>query len=279
MITVAGTAAISFGTNSAHPRDLLKTACENQGWKNVVFRPPSKNGALERAVNEIARPIFDALDAPPLSVRRLAQDLAFEAVRIERGMDRNTARHILSAKVDENTDAVKLIACDASLDVGSTTLLLQASYDNQISNLSASQVRTVVASVVRKLQGVSLGAANLYYLPHDAVSKWQQWRDEAQLFKYHLVPFQVASDPATVEHIINQLNEEVSGQAQEIIGAISIGSLEPKSAKALAKRAQAIIDKIKSYESALGQQLDWMREPLEQAQAALSVSTLMAVSA
>lgn len=276
MITVAGTAAITFGSNTPHSRDLLKKACDNSGLK-VKFRKPSRTSSLMRAITQVVRPLVP-LDAP-LSVRRLAQDLAYEAVAIRKGRDKNDPLHLISAEADATTDAVRIIACDPSVDVGATTLLLQAAYDNELNNLSSSQVRVAIASVIRKLNGVQLGAANLYYLPHDTVSRWHKWRDDAQLFRYHSVPFQVADDPATVEHIINQLNVEVSGQAQEIIAAVGAGSLEPKSAKALAKRAQAIVDKIKSYESALGQQLEWMREPLEQASAALSVSTLMAVSA
>lgn len=275
MITVAGSAAITFGSNAPHRRDLLKTACDNAGLK-VRFNKPSRLSSLGRAITHVVRPIVP--NDAPLSVRRVAQDLAYEAVAIRKSRDKNDPLHLVSAEVDANTDAVRILACDQSVDVGATTLLLQAAYDNELNNLSASQVRTVIASVIRKLNGIQLGAANLYYLPHDTVSRWHRWRDDAQLFRYHSVPFEVAADPATVEHIINQLNIEVSGQAQEIIGAISVGSLEPKSAKALAKRAQAIVDKIKSYESALGQQLDWMREPLEQASAALSVSTLMAVA-
>jgi hypothetical protein len=275
-LSIAGQSAITFGSNSPHSRNLLKDACEAQGWKKMVFRAPSKHGALERALNDIAKSLGDV--SLPLSIRALSQDLAFEAVRTERGAQRNKPVFLFSAQVNKDTDAVTILDLDGSVSHGELSLLVQAAYDNQLNNLSASQVRTVIASVVRKLKGVALGAANLYYLPHDAVSAWQQWRDKAQLFRYHTVPFEVAADPATVEHIISQLNAEVSVDAQQIINAVATGSLEPRTAKALAKKAQSIVDKIKSYESALGQQLDWMREPLEQAEAALSVSTLMAVS-
>jgi hypothetical protein len=277
MISVAGKAAITFGSNHPHSRALLKQACDTQGWKKVVNRPPSKHGALERAVREVAKPMLDT--DIPLSIRALEEDLSFEAVRIKRGSTRNLVVHVFSAKVDPATDAVTVLSWDPSLSQGELTILTQAAYDNQLLNLSASQVRTVVSSVVRKLGGVALGAANLYYLPHEALDTWAKWRDEAQLFTYHNVPFEVASDPATVEHIIDQLNKEVAAEAPAIVEAVSAGLLEPRTAKALARKAQAIVDKIKSYESALGQQLDWMRGPLEQAQSALAVSTLLAVSA
>jgi hypothetical protein len=278
MISVAGTAALVYGSNSPHSRSLLKAACDAQGWKRCVNRPPSRHSALERAITDTAKPLL-ADGGAPLSVRALANDLSFEAVRVERGAQRNRVVHVYSAHVNAATDQVQVLDHDASLSHAELTMLTQAAYDNAMLNLSASQVRTVVLAAVRNLRGVSLGAPNLYYIPHDAVSQWHQWRDAAQLWRYHSTQIQVASDPATVEHIIHQLNEEVSAQAQEIIASVSSGVLEPKAAKALARRAKLIVDKIRSYEQALGQQLDWMRGPLEQAESTLAVSSLLAVSA
>ena len=275
MITVSGKSAITFGSNAAHSRALLKAACEARGWNRIVNRPPSKHGAMERAMNAVGRTLGDV--TIPMTVRVLQQDLAFEAVRVRRGTTRNQVVHLFSARVDDTT--VTILDHDQSLDGAAIGSAMQAAYDAALNDLSAAQVRTVVASVVRKLNGVALGAANLYYLPHASVGQWASFRDAAQLWKYHVVPFEVASDPATVEHIIASLHVEVDGEAPQIMEAVASGALEPRAAKALARRAQAIVDKIKSYEAALGQQLDWMREPLEQAQAALGVAHLLTVSA
>lgn len=277
MISIAGTSAIVFGTNVAHSRSLLKDACEKQGWTKIVNRPPSKNSALDAAVRQVALRSLEQKDAP-LSVRALEDDLAFEAARVQRGTPRNTVIHLFSARLEPVADEVQVLSCNDQLSSQEIRSLLQLQFNTNIQDLSATQVRAVVQSVVRKLQGVALGAANLYYLPHDALSAWAAWRDAAQLWRYHTVPFQVASDPATVEHIISQLNVEVSEASQQIVSAVEAGGLEPRQAKALAKKAQAIIDKIQSYENALGQQLDWMRGPLEAASSALAVSHLLSVS-
>jgi hypothetical protein len=277
MISIAGTSAIVFGTNAAHDRALLKAACEAQGWTKLVTRPPSQHRALDAAVRAVASRYLEERDAP-LSVRALEEDLSFEAVRVKRGTPRNTVIHLCSAQLEPVSQTVRLLDCNQQLTASEVSSALQTQYDSNVRFLAASQVRGVVASVVRRLQGVALGAANLYYLPHDAMSAWATWRDAAQMWRYHTVPFQVASDPATVEHIISQLNVEVSEQSQLIIAAVEQGGLEPRQAKALAKKAQAIIDKIESYEKALGQQLDWMRGPLETAKSALAVSHLLSVS-
>jgi hypothetical protein len=93
-----------------------------------------------------------------------------------------------------------------------------------------------------------------------------------------MVPFEVASDPKTVEHIVNQLHEEVTSQSQGILDEITTGIDDEKRVKLLRKKCQAIVSKIRSYEEALGQQLDWMREPLEAAENGLAVSSLLEVS-
>lgn len=275
-IQVQGTAALVFGTNAAHSRDLIKNACDANGWTKVVNRPPSKSNALDAAVRDVSKPLFKDEDSS-LSVRALTQDLAFEAVRIKRGQKRNTALHICSAQLDA-TEQVVLLDCHADLDANATRNGIQQQYDMHRNNLSAGQVQTAVAAAVRLLGGVPLGGRNVYYIPHSSVPKWQQWRDAAQLWRYHNFPLEAAQDPATVEHIISQLNVEVSETSQRVQAAVEAGDLTPKAARALAKTAKAVVDKIKSYEAALGQQLDWMRGPLEAAQSALAVSSLLSAS-
>jgi len=280
-LSVAGTAAIVFGKNSPHNRSLLKAACERQGWDKIINRPPSKHSALDASVRHVARWLLHddaAGHSSSLSVRSLETDLAFEAVRIVRGPVRNSATHICSVEVDDGTEQVRLLDCHANLDSAQLLAEMQQSYDVHRNNLSASQVATVVAAVMRKLQGVALGGLNVYFLPHGSVQQWQHWRDDAQLWRYQSAAFEVASDPATVEHIIASLNEEVSVTSQDVIQAIEKGDLTPKAAKVLARKAKAVIDKIKAYEAALGQQLEWMREPLEAAQNGLAVSSLLSVS-
>lgn len=276
MIQVSGTAAIVFGANKPHNRQLLKSACEAQGWTKMVTRPPSKTAALDASMREACRTMLPSHDGV-LSVRALDQDVAFEAIKVQRGNTRNTELFLCSCELSGEHD-VKVLDVSPHLDRTTVECQIQNAYDNHRNNLSASQVRTVVAGCIRMLKGVGLGGPNVYYVPNASVSTWHAWRDSSQLWNYHAAPLEVASSPETVEHIIASLNEEVSESSQQVLAAISAGDLSPKEAKALAKKAQIVIDKIKSYESALGQQLDWMSGPLENAQAALGVSTLLAAS-
>ena len=280
-LSVAGTAAIVFGKNAPHSRANLTSACNQQGWDKIIRRPPSKHSALDAALRLVAKHLLVddmAGHSSSLSVRALSTDLAFEAVRIVRGPVRNSATHICSVEVDEDSEVVRVLDCNADLDSLPLQVQIQQAYDEQINNMSAGQVATVVAAVMRKLHGVALGGLNVYFLPHGSVQQWHHWRDTAQLWRYQSAAFEVASDPATVEHIISSLNEEVCVTSQEVIQAIERGDLTPKSAKALARKSKAVIDKIKAYEAALGQQLDWMRGPLEAAQSGLAVSSLLSVS-
>ena len=280
-LSIAGTAAIVFGKNAPHSRALLKAACEQQGWDKIINRPPSKHSALDASVRQVAKWLLHCDTAGhscALSVRALDTDLAFEAVRIVRGPVRNSSTHICSVELDEATEQVRVLDCHADVDGVKLRDDVQQVYDVQRNNMSASQVSTVVSAVMRKLHGVALGGVNVYFLPHDAVAQWHHWRDAAQLWKYQSSAFEVASDPATVEHIIASLNEEVSTTSRDVIQAIERGDLSPQAAKVLARKSKAVIDKIKAYEAALGQQLDWMRGPLEAAQSGLAVSSLLSVS-
>lgn len=275
-IQVAGHSAIVFGTNRAHTRSVVKDACEKQGWKNVVTRPPSQTTALQEAIKEVARATAVEPDLP-LLVRTLTEDLSFEAVRIRKGATRNDAIHVVSAAVDAS-HVVQLLELNGSLSGGLIGPHLQQAYDRRRDLMSPSQLHNAVAGVVRRLNGVALGGANLYYLPAEALTRFAQWRDDAQLWRYHVVPFEVASDPKTVEHIVNQLHAEVTSQSQGILDEITNGIDDEKRAKLLRKKCQAIVSKIRSYEEALGQQLDWMREPLEAAENGLAVSSLLEAS-
>jgi len=275
-IQVAGKAALVFGKNRSHQRSILKQACEKHGWNNAVTRPPSQVTALTEAMKQVARDTGIEPDLP-MSLRNLQADLSFEVLRVRKGATRNDWISILSASVD-SAHQVSILAAHARTG---TTLQsdLQREYDQRRDLMSPSQVRNCVAGVVRRLNGVALGASNLYYIPADSLPTFTAWRDDAALWRYHMVPFEVASDPATVEHIIHQLHDEVTANSQSILDEITTGVDDDKRALLLRKKCQAIIAKIRSYEEALGQQLDWMREPIEAAENGLAVSSLLAVSA
>lgn len=280
MVQVSGTAAVVFGSNKPHERQLLKSACESHGWHKMVTRPPSRTAALNQAMRDTARSLLPSSDGL-VSVRALDQDFAFEAIKVTRGRERNTEIFLCSAQLPAglaNEHAVEIIACHPDVDAVDTQSKLQSAYDGNRNHLSSSQVLTVVAAVVRQLGGVALGGPNVYYMPHQSVPTWNTWRDAAQLWNYHSCPLEVAASPETVEHIISQLEVEVREGSEEVLAAVAAGDLHPRTAKALAKRARGLVDKIKSYEKALGQQLDWMSTPLENAEAALGVSTLLAAS-
>lgn len=277
-IQIAGSAAIAFGQNRPHLRSLLQSACDAHGWGKMVNRPPSKHSALERAMQAMCRHVPIEADAP-LSVRALEQELAFEATRVRRGTPRNTVTHICSAAVDPQTGSVNLLSWHPSADSAAIERSLDSEYQANLLYVTPAQLHNVIGSVVGKLGGVALGGRNVFYVPHSGVSQFDQWRHAAKLDCYHTIPLETAKSPDTVKHILDQLNEEISVEGQVVLDAAASGSVEPRSAKALIKRCRALVDKIKAYESALGQALDWMREPLEKAESALAVSTLLSVSA
>lgn len=281
MVQVSGTAAIVFGSNRPHDRQLLKSACEAQGWTKMVTRPPSRTAALNAAMRDTARTLLTTTDGL-VSVRALDQDFAFEAIKVCRGNQRNTEIFLCSAQLSAESVAdgheVQILASHPDVDAVDTQSKLQSAYDGNRNHLSASQVLSVVAAAVRQIGGVALGGPNVYYVPHHSVPTWNAWRDAAQLWNYHSCPLEVAASPETVEHIISQLEVEVREGGDEVLAAVAAGDLHPRTAKALAKRARGLVEKIKSYENALGQQLDWMRGPLENAEAALGLSTLLAAS-
>lgn len=276
-IQIAGSAAIAFGQNKPHLRSLLQVACDNQGWGKMVNRPPSKHAALERAMQTVCKQIPIEADAA-LSVRSLEQELSFEATRVRKGTTRNTVTHLCSAQVDSGAPGVTLLSWNPQADSSKLAYDLDVEYRSNLLYVTPAQLHGVVSHVVKKLGGVGLGGRNVFYVPHAGVRAFDQWRTDAQLGSYHTVPLETAKSPDTVKHILDQLNEEVTVEGAAVLEAAASGSVEPRSAKALIKRARVLVDKIKAYESALGQVLDWMREPLEQAEQALAVSTLMSVS-
>ena len=275
-LSVAAHDTLVFGRNVPVERSLAKQACDNQGWKRMVNRPPSKTNALQRACSTVAQ--RTPIDGhAPLSVRALSQDLAFEVCRVLRGTTRNDFTHLFSVQVKDD-GAIDLIACHASLDSAATENDLAAEYTGYLDFMSPSQVKTMVSRAVLNLKGVALGGTNVFYVPSSGVTTFQAWRDQCQLYSYQSVPLVVAQDPGTVQHIIDSLHSEVNADSQAVYDAIAAGSMEPKQAKRLASKAAGIVAKIKSYETALGQSLDWMIDPLEKAQQALAVAQLISVS-
>lgn len=276
-IQIAGSAAIAFGQNKPHLRSLLQSACDTQGWGKMVNRPPSKHCSLERAMQTVCKQLPIEADAA-LSVRALEQELSFEATRVRKGTTRNTVTHLVSAQVDAVTSTVTLLSWNPQADSIQLASDLDAEYRSNLLYVTPAQLHNVISNVVRKLGGVELGGRNVFYIPQSGVPSFSQWMGDAQLGSYHTVPLETAKSPDTVKHILDQLNEEVTREGAAVLEAAASGSVDPRSAKAMAKRARALVDKIKSYEAALGQCLDWMREPLEQAENALAVSTLLSVS-
>lgn len=276
-IQIAGSAAIVFGQNRPHLRSLLQTACDNQGWTKMVKRPPSKHASLQRAMQTVCLSVPIETDAS-LSVRALEQELSFEATRVSKGTTRNTVTHLCSAQVDAVSDAVKLLSWNPQADSVKLTQELDAEYRSNLDYVTPAQLHSVVRSAVGKLGGVGLAGRNVYYVPSAGVPDFERWIVDAQLESYHTVPLETAKSPDTVKHILDQLHVEVAAEGGAVLEAAASGAVEPRSAKALIKRARALVEKIKSYESALGTTLDWMREPLEMAEQALAVSTLMSVS-
>ena len=276
-LSISNHAGLVFGTNSPRPRDVVKDACERMGWPRIVARPPSLHSALHSACCAVAKPLLRQRNMP-LVVRALDHDLAFEAVRIRRGHAKNETVHLFSCEVNAASQKVSLLDYAAELDPASLLALMTSEYTLRRDNLSASQVRTVVRSVIRKLQGVELEGRCVYYLPHDALDRWRTWQDAARMHNYHVVHFEVANDPATIEHVLRSLNEEAAAQSVEINDAVLAGGITSRQAKTLRRRAAALIDKIRSYEKALGQQLDWMKAPLERAAGSVAVCDLLCVS-
>lgn len=215
----------------------------------------------------------------PLVVRALDHDLAFEAVRIRRGHAKNETVHLFSCEINEASRTISLLDHAAELDPAALLVTLTTEYTSRRDNLSASQIRTVVRSVIRKLRGVELEGRCVYFLPHDALDRWQTWRNNARMHNYHVVHFEVAKDPATVEHVLQSLNEEASAQSVEINDAVLAGGITNRQLKTLRRRAATLIDKIHNYETAIGQQLDWIKTPLERAANSVAVCDLLCVSA
>jgi hypothetical protein len=276
-LSVSTNAGLVFGTNTPRPRQVVKDACEGMGWARVVSRPPSLHSALQAACCAVAKPLLRERNMP-LVVRALDHDLAFEAVRIRRGHAKNETILLFSCEVDEATQGVSLLDYSRSLSPTELLVALDAEYTSRRKNLSAAQVRTVVRSVIQKLRGVDLEGRCVYFLPQDALARWLEWKDAARMNNYHVVPFEVAKDPATIAHVLQALNEEVAAQSVEIDAAILAGGISRRQAKSLRRRAAALIDKIQSYEKALGQQLDWMKEPLHRATTSVAVCDLLCVS-
>lgn len=277
-LTLADRAGLLFGTNAPHPRQVVKAACDGMGWGRIVSRPPSLHAALLAACGEVAKPLLRQRNMP-LVVRALDRDLAFEAARIRRGHSRNDTIHLFSCELSPDGSRLSLLNQAPELDAAALHQSLEAEYLLRRDNLSAGQVRTVVRSVIRKLQGVELQGRCVYFLPQHRLEAWHQWQVASRLQNYHVVHFEVARDPATIQHVLGALNLEVAAQSREIHEALLNDALTSRHARTLRKRAEALIEKIRSYERALGQPLDWMKEPLEQAAQSVAVCDLLAVSA
>lgn len=275
-MTVGHAGLLIFGTNAPHSRSLLKKACDNQGWARIVSRPPSKHWALQTAVTDVAKGICPQRGTA-LSVRALSQELAFEATRIERGTLHNVVTPLVSVQLEDATNVVTVLESHASAPANLTTLLQQG-YDNVYGMLSSSQVLRAVQSAIDKLGGVMLGGRNVYYLPISMKSDWDSFRADACLWKYHSSEMIVATNPETVAHVVDQLTTEVTTASNELLEKIAAGDLTPEASKRLARQAKELVEKVKRYEESFQQEMAFLRQPLENAMQALSVSSLLSVS-
>jgi hypothetical protein len=184
---------------------------------------------------------------------------------------------LVSVQLDDTTSVVSVLESHASAPANLTTLLQQG-YDNVFGMLSSSQVLRAVQSAIDKLGGVMLGGRNVYYLPISMKSDWDSFRTDACLWKYHSSEMIVATNPETVAHVVDQLTTEVTTASNELLEKIAAGDLTTEASKRLARQAKELIAKVKRYEESFQQEMAFLRQPLENAMQALSVSSLLSVS-
>jgi hypothetical protein len=214
-------------------------------------------------------------DAGCYLIRPLASKDGYAVVKEEKGKDENQYEHIGSATVSDD-DRIST-SCLSYEDEEKIKL----HYRDVSGHVTGSQVTQTLLKILTRLGGVTLRPSGaVYWLPLESLPEWEHvvkvvenaaCKGEAMV---HVM--QVTFDESSVRAIAEGLIEDVTNEADAIIGQLQGGKLKDNTLRKRLEQATTLRAKVESYELALGKSLTKLHAKLDEIEVAQSMGTIMA---
>lgn len=297
----ANNGMLLYGRHEPLNRDAVLRSCMGQHAPFAKFVPkePSPNEALRRAMVSTAK-VYTTKCAEtdlPSNVRALQQCGTFEAVQRRKGTVQNKQVHMFSAGLKEVTrpvDTGRSIRVPSPSETVQVIEILQfsrqlcqhelkgkltAAYEFERNRLSHGQVSHLCKRVISDLGGVAMEGFNVWFAQAAAGQQFLDWAYLVGLSQFHGSSFSLSANPQTVRDVLTALEREVTDELKVLNETVSGDGLTPRKARHAAKSARFLLEKIQSYETAVGQPLEWLSDNVKSLQERLAVANLIAVSA
>jgi hypothetical protein len=246
---IAAQGAVTFWISQPSPYATFRRVVTDLGNGACVPNPRTDKSALECAVRETYGSKNKIVQS-----RKKPGKHGIELVDVERNEDRNYYTTNFGAKV-ANGQVVTDYGY-ANRDV------LQEKFDEEKATLTSAAVSKTLTAILEKLQGSrSLKpTGGVYFLPPDSIRDWRRIAEAIEdLGGTKVITVEVEMDPSLSSVVMATLREEVMVEALQMLDDLGRNTLSDAQVASRQTRAEALLEKVGVYESALERDLTDLR--------------------
>lgn len=243
----------------------LETALRACGLQDLVPEKRTRVAALRDAIHAV-------LGHGDVRSEALKKG-GWYVVRALAGVEDVTYRHVLTAKV-ENKDADLEVTGPSA---ASYEQALKDELERQTNVLKPPTITAVLTDLVSKLRGNRLRpSGGIYWLPDSALGEWELMSNAVEIAGANRV-YKVRHrfDEDSVRAVRDALREEVTNELSVIEAEMEANDCGKRALKNRAARAVSLADKVKFYESVLGELLPDLSLACEKSRAAAAEAALL----
>jgi hypothetical protein len=283
----AGLGGICLLSTRQQKRDVVFKAAQAAGIERFVPAQPAQSTVLRDCMKSVGEMLYGRRRKQPIMTRRLASRNAFECVRVvhEPVFSRNRYEFLFSAEIENWGEVVLDLRPDGPNHSALVVNLAQAiaSKRDYLPGPVVSQIAVRALRHWGALPLVESGGAwflSGYHL--------EQYRTFASILRgddnsgprFTVTQFEIASDPDTVEHVLDLLHAEITAGVNEIMNDVAeaTGGMTDRSIDVRIARANRFMAKVRQYEDLLGKPLPDLSEAIESAKQAVAVNRLLSVA-
>ena len=246
--------------------EALQRGLDNAGSLALLPEEPSPKVAIHRAMDAVAV----AHKADTQSRRRGEWVIVGGATEEIDGDGKSLVYPILAEAHVEGQDAIVNSSDSAYYHE------IHQAYREAQHSLAPSDIGAWLCTKVVGLGGIALRASGgFYFIPKDAISKWEKVAralKEVSAHRLQSIPAMRTED--AVDAILTALTRDTEDACQAISDSIREGKLGARALETKETDTKALLDRIGKYETLLGVKLEALREGMEATKVAIVTAKL-----
>jgi len=262
----------------------LRRALSNHGMVDLAPKASTIPAAMKEMMSGFIEASNLKVRGMPIEINPLRHDVkGFDAVRRFPGDVTNRFEHLISVLFDEGTNRIRIVSHNkAYFSFGGNESIIENKmtevFFQQLDWYPASMVSNCVSRVAQHMGGtLCRKAGGVWFLPQLAVNRFEPLADELEgceggvtitITKFDLKPGE-RSYRLVAESIKSEINEALT-QMEDTLK--NIGRQRSNGVASRTTALEEMAEKIKRYESILGQPLNDLRSAVAKVQAAVDAN-------